>query len=171
MIKRTILTVAIAMPLMAQATVFQCKVNGQTVFSDRPCGSDAKEIEVKAPARSGTGPMVNKGAQDFLEGRETKSKIERIDRRISDLQNQKDDARRAMDQALLRYQRQKSYANDNLAGATWEGALAQEANVLRERFQSEIDGIDREIDRLREDKRRIQDQARARAETEADTES
>ncbi|ERS12519.1 hypothetical protein Q673_02575 [Marinobacter sp. EN3] len=169
MIKRTILTFAIAMPLMAQAAVYQCKVNGQTVFSDRPCGSDAKEIEVKAPARSGTGPMVNKGAQDFLEGRETKSKIERIDRRISDLQNQKEDAKRAMDQALLRYQRQKSYANDNLAGATWEGALAQEANVLRERFQSEIDGIDREIDRLREDRRRIQDLAREKGESGAES--
>ena len=32
-----------------------------------------------------------------------------------------------MDNALIRYQRQKANANNNLAGATWEGSLAQEA--------------------------------------------
>lgn len=169
MLKRTVLVFALTIPGIGYSAVYQCKVDGQTVFSDKPCGKDAKEIEVKAPPRSGTGPMVNKGGQQFLEGRETKASIERIDRRISSLQDQKDDAKKAMDQALIRYQRRKSYANDNLAGATWEGALAQEANVLRERYQSEIEGIDREIDRLREDKRRIQDQARSRAESEAES--
>lgn len=164
MLKRALFVFVLTVPDVSNGAIYQCKVDGQTVFSDKPCGSDAKEIEVRAPARSGTGPMVNKGAQEFLEGRETKSRIERIDRRISDLKNQKANASRAMDQALLRYQRKKSYANDNLAGATWEGALAQEANVLRQRYQSEIEGIDREIDRLRDDKRRIQEDARFRDE-------
>ena len=63
-----------------------------------------------------------------------------------------------MNQAMASYQRQKSYANNNLAGATWEGALAEEASVLRERYQSEIDGIDRELDRLREDRQQLMDQ-------------
>jgi len=166
MLKRTLLLTALAIPAASNAAVYQCKVNGQTVFSDQPCGDNAKEIEVKAPARSGTGPMVNSGAQQFLEGRKTKSQIERIDRRISKLQDRKKDARQSMDRALDRYQIKKSYANNNLAGATWEGSLAQEANVLRERYQSEIESIDREIDRLREDKRRIQEQARKSAQRE-----
>ena len=155
MLKRTVFVIALVTPAFSQAAVYQCEVNGQTVFSDRPCGNDAKEIDVTPPARSGTGSIVNERSQRFLEGRETKAKIERIDRRISNLRDQKEDARDAMDQALRRFQQQKTYANNNLAGATWEGALAEEASVMRERYQSEIDGIDREIDRLREDRRRI----------------
>jgi|TARA_B100000749_G_C18434144_1_gene469273 hypothetical protein len=63
-----------------------------------------------------------------------------------------------MDDALDRYQQQKSLANNNLAGATWEQALANEAEVMRQRYQSEIDELDDEITRLRDDQRRLVDQ-------------
>lgn len=37
----------------ASAAVYQCNVGGQKVFSDRPCATDAKEIEVKAAPKVG----------------------------------------------------------------------------------------------------------------------
>lgn len=157
MLKRTLLFIALTIPALSNAAVYQCKVNGQTVFSDQPCGNDAKEIEVKGPARSGGGSMVGEGGKQFLEGRDRKAKVERIDRQISDLERQRERAKQNMDAALVRYQRQKAHANNNLAGATWEGALAEEASVMRERYQSEIDSIDRQIERLREDRQRAQD--------------
>jgi len=87
--------------------------------------------------------------------RETMRKIQLIEREIENQQERKAAARKAMDDALIRYQRQKTYANNNLAGAVWENSLAEEAEVLRQRFQAEIDSADREIDRLRDERLRI----------------
>ncbi|NWO04534.1 MAG: DUF4124 domain-containing protein [Alteromonadaceae bacterium] len=157
MLKRTLLAIALTTPAISHAAVYQCKVNGQMTFSDQPCGNDAKEIDVKAPAPSGGSGMVNEKGREFLEGRDRKVKVERIDRKIADLQRQRERAKQNMDAALARYQRKKSYAANNLAGATWEGSLAKEAEVMRERYQSEIDSIDRQIDRLREDRQQVQE--------------
>jgi len=158
MLKRTLLFIAFATPALSHAAVYQCTVNGQMTFSDQPCGNDAKEIEVRAPERTGSGSMVGAGGKAFLEGREKRAELREIDREISDLEDQREQARQNMDAALARYQRKKAYASNNLAGATWEGSLAKEAEVMRERYQSEIDGIDRQIDRLREDRRRVQNE-------------
>ena len=158
MLKRTLLFIALTTPALSHAAVYQCTVNGQMTFSDQPCGNDAKEIEVRAPERTGTGSMVGSGGKAFLEGREKKAKLRDIDREISDLEDQREQARQNIDAALARYQRKKSYAANNLAGATWEGSLAKEAEVMRERYQSEIESIDRQIDRLREDRRRVQNE-------------
>lgn len=157
MLKWIILLIALSAPAIVNAAVYQCKVNGQTVFSDQPCGDDAREIEVRAPARNGSG-MVNSGTMEFLEHRDRKAKVERLDRQIEQLQKEKAEARARMNAALERYQQKKSLANNNLAGATWEQALANEAEVMRQRYQSEIDELDDEIQRLRDDQRRLVDQ-------------
>jgi len=153
--KRIVLFVAVVTPALGQAAVYQCKVDGQTVFSDRPCGDNAKEIEVDAPAVSGGGSMVSDRAREFMAGREKKERVQDIDRDIDRLEERIAQARENMDAALAQFQRKKAYASNNLAGATWEGALAEEADVLRQRYQSEIDGAYREIERLREQRRRI----------------
>lgn len=150
MLKRIILLIALTASALGHAAVYQCKVNGQTVFSDQPCGDDAKEINIKPPARNGSG-MVSDGARDFLEHRDRKAKTERIGRDIERLEREKTQVRKKMDEALDRYQQQKSLANNNLAGATWETALANEAEVMRQRYQSEIDDIDRQIERKRQE--------------------
>ena len=144
MLKRTILTVTLIAPALSNAAIYQCKVNGQTIFSDQPCGNNAKEIEVRAPARTGTGAMVTEGSNRFMEER-------RLQREIRSLEREKDDLKKGLDRAMLKWQRQKSRANNNLAGATWEKALAEEAEVIRKRYQSEIDDIDRQLDRKREE--------------------
>ena len=141
--------------MTANAAVYQCTVNGQPVFSDRPCGESAKQIEVKAPPVNGSGPMVTDTARQFMAHRDTMRKVQLVDREIESQEKRKAAAQKAMDDALIRYQRQKAYANNNLAGAVWESSLAEEAEVLRQRFQAEIDSADREIDRLRDERLRI----------------
>ena len=158
MLKRIILSIALITPVAGHAAVYQCKVNGQTIFSDQPCGDNAKEIEVKAPALSGGGSMLGDNGAEFLEHRDRKNKVADIDRQIDRLEDQKKRAQRNMDEAFRSFQNKKSRANNNLAGATWEGALADEAEVMRERYQSEIDDVNGEIDRLRDERRRILDQ-------------
>lgn len=155
MLKKTLLFVALATPAFSYGAVYQCKIDGQTVFSDRPCGDDAQKIEVRAPRVQDGSSMANEGVQDFLRERDQKQRVERIDRDITRLERQKATARQSMAQAMRRYESDRNRANNNLAGAVWEGALAEDAEVQRQRYQSEIDGSDREIDRLRDERRRV----------------
>ena len=143
MIRRILFVLAITAPAISHGAVYQCKTNGQTVFSDRPCGDDAKEIEVKAPASNGGGTMQSEAGDRFIQGRA-------LDREIRDLEREKDAIRKKMDKAIADWQRQKRRANNNLAGATWEQSLAQEAEVMRKRYQSELDDVDRELERAKE---------------------
>ncbi|MFC4258633.1 DUF4124 domain-containing protein [Marinobacter lacisalsi] len=135
---------AITIPLPGHAAVYQCQVNGSTVFSDRPCGDDAKELDHKAAPMIG-GSMATEQGETFVEQRQIERKIRRLER-------EKDQAEHDMDKALADWQRNKRRAANNLAGATWENSLAQEAEVLRKRYQSEIDSINAEIEELRERK-------------------
>ncbi len=138
MLKRTLLFIALTTPALSNAAVYQCKVNGQTVFSDQPCGNDAQKIEVRTSKIGTGGSMASDAGNRFVRARE-------LEREIRDLKDEKQDLREAMDRALVRWQQQKARANNNLAGATWEQSLAQEAEVLRERYQAEIDDVDREL--------------------------
>ena len=56
MLKEVYVSIALlfAFPAIANAAVYKCTVDGQAVFSDSPCGDDAKEIDHKpAPAIGG----------------------------------------------------------------------------------------------------------------------
>ncbi|WP_417500727.1 DUF4124 domain-containing protein [Marinobacter sp.] len=54
MLKRMLFVIALAAPAISYGAVYQCKANGQTVFSDSPCGDDAKKLDHKpAPAIGG----------------------------------------------------------------------------------------------------------------------
>lgn len=136
----------------AHATIYRCEENGRLVFSDRPCGDDAEIIEQRSATQVG-GSLANPAAEEFLQYRATKEAVSKLDRQIADFERRKANVRQMMDRDLAEWQRNRARANNNLAGATWEQSLAQEAEVKRARYQAEIDQIDREIDRLREDRR------------------
>jgi arylsulfatase A-like enzyme len=156
MLKRIILSIALIAPAVTQAAVYQCKVNGQTVFSDQPCGDDAKKIEVRAPKSQGS-LMVSDGAQDFMQQREVDRRLNGIAREIRELEKQKEASRRNMNAAMRRFESDRNRANNNLAGAVWEGSLAEGAELQRQRYQSEIDMADRQIDRLIQERERIRE--------------
>ncbi|MCG8516670.1 MAG: hypothetical protein MI794_01605 [Pseudomonadales bacterium] len=56
---------------------------------------------------------------------------------------------------MARWQREKAYANNNLAGATWENSLAKEAEVLRQRYQDDIRSLEAEVANLRDSRQNI----------------
>ncbi|SDV99681.1 DUF4124 domain-containing protein [Marinobacter mobilis] len=49
---RVILFTIVTFTTPVTAAIYQCQQHGQTVFSDRPCGSDARVIDV-SPVRTG----------------------------------------------------------------------------------------------------------------------
>ena len=157
--KRTILlSVLLSLSATSTAAVYQCTGNnGQTVFSDQPCGDDAVKLDHKAAPEIG-GSMITEGSRDFLEGREVKSAVNRIDKRIYQLELRKKKARRQLDAEMERWRSNQARANNNLAGATWENSLAREAEVKQMRFDSEVGQFNIEIDRLRKDRRRLLEQ-------------
>jgi hypothetical protein len=158
-VKRTILlSVLLSLSATSTAAVYQCTGdNDQTIFSDQPCGDDAVKLDHKAAPALG-GPMVTEGSRDFLEGREVKSAVHRIDTNIRQLQLQLKRAKRQLDVDMAEWESDKSRANNNLAGATWENSLAQEASLKQQQYQSKVSQIDRDMDRLREDRRRLLEQ-------------
>lgn len=139
---RIFLITALTFPALSYGAVYQCKEDGQTVFSDRPCGDNSKKIEVQAPAISGGSSMQSDAGDRFVRGRE-------LDRKIARLEREKEKLQDYMDKALEHWQQEKGKSANNLAGATWEKALAEEADVLRKRYQSEIDDVNQQIDLAR----------------------
>ena len=76
MLKRTLLLITLICPAGAQAAVYQCTVNGQTVFSDRPCGNDSKELDHKpAPALGG---QFDTGVDSYFEALPQEEKKPRV---------------------------------------------------------------------------------------------
>jgi ubiquinone biosynthesis protein UbiJ len=56
----------------------------------------------------------------------------------------------------LRYK--KRQARNNLAGATWEQSISVEMDAISNQYNSRIDSLREEVDRLVEKKNRLQDQ-------------
>lgn len=46
MLRRTLLATLLVAPTFAYSAIYQCQQNGQTVFSDSPCGDNAAEVTV-----------------------------------------------------------------------------------------------------------------------------
>jgi len=58
-----ILPLYVVFSATVEAAVYKCEVDGKVVFSDRPCATDAKEVQVNAPPPNVGGPT----AQDYKE--------------------------------------------------------------------------------------------------------
>lgn len=46
MLRRTLFAAILVAPTLASSAIYQCEQDGQTVFSDSPCGDNAAEINV-----------------------------------------------------------------------------------------------------------------------------
>ncbi len=57
----------------------------------------------------------------------------------------------ARDQRLRNLRESRQYANNNLAGATWEQSLAQEMTVTAQEADTQVSSIDRQIEQLQKD--------------------
>lgn len=54
------------------------------------------------------------------------------------------------DMELAVIERQRSYANNNMAGAVWEQSLATDKRTVIEKYNPQIEAAHRELQRLRE---------------------
>ena len=164
---RTLLLATVAVIAMpAHAQVYKCTVGGSTVYSDKPCATGAETIDVK-PA-SGRGAPMTAPAFSAEEVAEVPSPEVAASSGSSYVNRANDAANRRMltnritikEQDLVRLenemqskirqlQNRRRYANNNLAGATWENSLAEEMNAVSSSYSTRMDVVRAEIDRLR----------------------
>lgn len=169
----TLVAVAAAWPGVTLAqTAYRCTgPDGTPIFSQNPCADDAEEIQIKVVAPpQGELDAAGERARDLaarvtLENDEAacvrraedrayrplNSRVSQLQRRIADLEAQI--ARRA----------------NNLAGATWEAGMREEIASLHQAIATERSTASGLAASYRaqcaEDRRRREDEARARAES------
>jgi len=131
---RTALIVALLYPLSAAGGIYKCKIDGETVFQSSPCPKgNTPEVVIRpefsqheptggslgdapsAPADQKSQTDVTIRANSYITKREISKREYKIkythEREIQKLQDK-------MKKEITVLKRQKSYANNNLAGAT-----------------------------------------------------
>ncbi|RLQ23543.1 DUF4124 domain-containing protein [Seongchinamella sediminis] len=160
---------AISSTASAQTQFYKCKdQGGQPVFSQRPCGENAQTGTITGPERNGgpvstspaptataattTAPSQEPDTWDKVEAsrllREAEREIDRREDRIDYLEAERD-------KKIAALRNKKRYANNNLAGATWEESISSEMQAVNDQYQSKIDSQQRKIDRLQEQADRV----------------
>lgn len=135
----------------AGAQIYKCKGDrGVTVFSERPCGDDATEVTVQD---NNAGISVAPQG-DFSKVRSDIAKRE-LKRKIRDKKSQIERLELARERELTVLRDRKRYANNNLAGATWEESISTEMNAVVEQYRSSIDLRQEELKQLRESLARV----------------
>lgn len=159
--------------------MYKCKdANGRTAFQERPCestGTQGNQIEVKpaaGPAPAAATPTSAQAAsaptadapQTEAERLRRLNERDRKQRRLNDLNEREISAaegriRNATNQCERKMgsaQSMKSYANNNLAGATWEQSLSTEMQAIATQCTAEQTRLNAALDRLLAEKARLE---------------
>ncbi|MDD3610100.1 MAG: DUF4124 domain-containing protein [Halothiobacillaceae bacterium] len=154
-------TLAIAAALLLTASapahaVYKCVVNGKTVFSQTPCAEDAEQIELKVvrptdeqiAQQAQIGQRYDKMSTGYALDRQIQTLEQKIGARRAEL----DRLRATRDRQLSALRRMKDHANNNLAGATWEGSLSDEMQAINQKFDTDARLLTDEIAALNAEK-------------------
>jgi hypothetical protein len=136
--KRAVVTLVLgwlvsASPWAAPPSVFKCAgPNGSVVFSQTPCGKDARQVDTSRALRAGTSPNVQ-GVSDY-------AALGRID---SDCRLESEQMARwyaaeiaSVDSEIARVKASMRYSSNNLAGATRDNGLQTQLASLTERISA-----------------------------------
>jgi len=149
----------------ASAEVYKCRIDGKTVFSDRPCSADATKIDVRPAA--GRAPSAEQGGitdaptgvpinsstnpRALLDRMERERRVRELEYEIQRRRSKIVDEQAAMEREVATLREKKTHANNNLAGATWEKSISEEMSAVVARYDVRIRTLQDEIDRLDRD--------------------
>lgn len=167
------LLAAAALAASPALAMYKCKdANGRTAFQERPCestGTQGNQIEVRpaaVPAASAqaTAAPTTDAPQTEAERLRKLNERDRKQRRLKDLNDREISTaegriRSATNQCERRMggaQHMKSYANNNLAGATWEQSLSTEMQAYATQCAAEQTRLNAALDRLLAEKARLE---------------
>jgi len=167
-VSRGYLAAAIAVAAIAGLApawaVNKCVIDGQTVFQDAACPGKGEAITVK-PASGASRPAAtdpsgtDTAVKPMTEAQRIESKVKQSQdsRRKVDLEtrivpgteNEIARHRAQCDREYQALQAKKSYAKNNLAGATWENSISSEMAALATRCDTRNRDLRDELERLR----------------------
>ena len=152
-----------------QAQVYKCKVDGKTTFSDRPCATDAKPINVR-PASGHSGavapvptaaPAASVPINSSNNPQAVVAKMER-DRALRDIGHDIEiehskirEEEESMSRELAALRNKKQYANNNLAGAVWEQSISAEMAAVVAGYEQRIQSRRERVKRLEADRAKM----------------
>ncbi|QYJ79389.1 hypothetical protein [Shewanella acanthi] len=139
------------------ATILSFSVNAEVYkcadgkYQADPCDESSKPVDL-----SGVGSVVkNTDSVQAQPVDSSKQEIrtyvdnQRISREIAKLENDRKRVVERRDQRMRDLQNGRRYANNNLAGATWQQSLAQEMSAVAQQAETQVTSIDRQIEQLR----------------------
>lgn len=170
-----IVTLALGAVTAPAWAVNKCTLpNGKTVFQDAPCAGAGEKLNIR-PASGAGQPVPLAQPQTAADGSDTataqtapQTEAERLKAQVEMMRKKRESdslrdyqipkQRRAIadhttacrnEQAALRGQ--KRYANNNLAGATWEGAISEEMVSVTQRCDMEARQLENDLKRLEQE--------------------
>ncbi|MPY24300.1 hypothetical protein [Shewanella sp. YLB-07] len=141
---RNLLFFTLLVPEMAISEVYQCS---EGVYQATPCGDGTEALDL-----SHVGSVVeNSHKLDNQNKQNIQSYIsnQQVEREIHSLELQRKTAIKNRDRQLNNLRNRGRWANNNLAGATWQQSLAQEMSAVTQQADTLVSTIDRQIAQLR----------------------
>ncbi|MCU8062497.1 hypothetical protein L5L91_17315 [Shewanella sp. SM55] len=139
----------------ANAEVYKC-ADGK--YQADPCDENSQPVDL-----SGVGSFIKSNdsiSQSSVGSNATSDKKkeistyiekQRITREITRLEGDRKRVIAARDQRLRNLRESRRYANNNLAGATWQQSLAQEQVAAAQEADTLVSSIDRQIEQLKDE--------------------
>ncbi|MEN8616945.1 hypothetical protein [Shewanella baltica] len=139
----------------AFAEVYKC-ADGK--YQADPCDENSQPVDL-----SGVGSFIKSSdsiSQSSVSSNATSDKKkeistyiekQRIAREITRLEADRKRVIAERDQRLRNLRESRQYANNNLAGATWEQSLAQEMTATAQEADTQVSSIDRQIEQLKDE--------------------
>ncbi len=146
---------------LAQADIYKCVIGGKTVFSQTPCAPDAVEVRPKVVQPSAEAmaeqQAVNASVQAAASAMERDRRMRAIERAIEELDARIVQMEAERDRTIARLRFNRLYANNNLAGATWQQSLAAEMEAVAVQYGTSISAAQEERKLLLEEYARLRD--------------
>jgi len=153
----------------AHAGMYKCIENGRATYQERPCKGAGGEIKLRsqsgdAPApKAPTAATPNAKSNDshspasgdpnsWLQSMQKERRLRELDHEIKIVENDIRTDYEDLDAELAVLRDRKSYANNNLAGATWEGSISSEMQAIVDKYKTKISISQAKQDRLRKDR-------------------
>lgn len=135
------------------SAVYKCIVDGKTTFSQTKCAYDAEKVVLDAYMPSQADIQNAETRAIEINEQVNKNRVQRdsraIQNRISRLRSNVSRYQRNMDAELDVLRVKKSRANNNLAGATYEQAIAMEMRAVIDKYTTKINTSNDQIKQLR----------------------
>ncbi|MFS1424718.1 hypothetical protein [Shewanella sp. 10N.286.48.B5] len=129
------------------AAVYKC---ADGVYQAEPCDDESEPLDLSNVGSSvANTTALSDSSSAQKEQISTYVRNKKIARQIAELERDRKQVIKSRDKELAHLRERGQWANNNLAGATWQQSLAQEMTAVTQQADTQVTSIDRQISSLR----------------------